>query len=70
MNKWNIVTCNESGDYYVIPLDKRDEWIDYIEMGVYEDNAKPPTWAIYVGGFPEDVKFKEFEGRWSLRNDE
>ena len=60
---WHIVVSDDTGDYYVIPLDKQEEWDQYLEDIWSENPPQPKEWAHYVGGFPQEVKFKEWEKR-------
>ena len=49
------IVNNESGDYFVIPVDKQKAW----ETFIYEEygEGEQPDWAEYIGGFPSLIKF-------------
>lgn len=59
-NGWNIVVSDSTGDYYVIPISKREEWYALAEnyFGV-EEGETMPEWAHYIGGSCEYVCFRE-----------
>ncbi len=41
--KGDVLVQSESGDWYIIPFERLDDWD---ESGFIDDN--PPNWAIYV----------------------
>lgn len=56
-----IVVDNGSGDYYYIPEDKEAEWYAILED--VENFTGDPEWAVYFGGYPTQVRFKEPQAR-------
>lgn len=52
------VTSNESGDYYVIPVSKMDHWQEWLYS---EEFVEVPDYAHYIGGFPNMIKFDNWE---------
>lgn len=53
--KGEVLVMNESSDWYVVPIEKRDEWYD---KWSYTDD--PPNWAIYIQD-PESIILYEWE---------
>lgn len=61
---WYIVISDETGDYYVIPENRIEDWERYLD-GIGNINLpNHPEWATYVGGYPEQVRFC---GGWKAR---
>jgi len=54
------LTTDDDGHFYVIPLDKQDEWVAWNESenAIFGD---PPDWADPVGGSPGLVVFPEYD---------
>ena len=49
---------NESGDWFVIPADKAQDW----ENWLYSENCDDvPEYATYIGGYPNLIKFDRWE---------
>lgn len=50
------IAHNESGDYFVIPVEKQDDWEDWLySERVYTEET--PSYATYIGGFPTLIQF-------------
>jgi len=63
-----ILTTDGDSHWFVIPVDKRDEWRIYVDKATtYWDGlltTEPPVqpdWADEVGGAPSRVIFSDYE---------
>jgi hypothetical protein len=45
--------------WYVIPVQNREEWYDWLEQDPYEASEQP-EWAVSVGGSPNLVEFHNY----------
>lgn len=51
------IVDNESGDYFVIPTDKKQDWENWLSE--YSDEV--PEYADYIGGFPNGICFPSYD---------
>ena len=59
------IVDDDDGHHYVIPVDKEEEWSDWVEsatnywneMKYDEEEPELPEWADSIGGCPSLVKF-------------
>jgi hypothetical protein len=65
-----ILTTDDDSHWYVIPADKRDDWLSYVSKSTYywehvipegEEAPVQPDWAIALGRGPSSVKFYDYE---------
>jgi|GEM_PF-3296535 len=52
-----VLVQDESGDWYVIPQERRADWS---ELMCDEDCHDIPKWALGVYSLPESVVFRDF----------
>lgn len=56
-----MIVDDGTGDYFVIPVDKHDNWVKYLD-DIWEDNPpQQPEWAHYFGGFPSMISFTDWK---------
>lgn len=48
---------DESGDFFVIPVDRQDEWIEM--MNIPDDISEYPDWAIHIGAY-QNIEFENW----------
>lgn len=54
--RW-FLDCDQSGHDYLVPVSKRDEWEQWVDLPEDDPNAwMVPPWAIAVNG-PSQVTF-------------
>ena len=53
------IVDNESGDYFVIPVNYKDDWDDWLYSDQMDEET--PHYAEYIGGFPTLIKFDNWE---------
>jgi hypothetical protein len=62
MSEYFFLTTDDSGHWYVVPLDKTKEWQDWVDMdGNIPESWDAPTWAYEVGGCPSKIIFKDWK---------
>ncbi len=58
-----FLTQDSDSHWYVVPVDKEDEWNNWCEIDSDDERAwTPPLWAVEVGGSPTTVHFTN----WTL----
>lgn len=55
-----MITSDNDGHYYVIPVDKTEEWDEFCESPDYE-NVELPDYADEIGGCSTLVHFPSYE---------
>ena len=54
-----ILVQDDSCHWYIIPFDKRDNWLEWLESDEIELGCVP-SYAVSIGGSPSLVKFSEY----------
>ena len=51
-----FVDRDESGDYYCVPVNQKEQWQEWIDGG-YEESDTPPGDIFYIGGHASCITF-------------
>lgn len=54
---------DESAHWYVIPVNRREDWYRFVESLDKDDCPVPDGWAVPVGGAPSLVTFEQYQIR-------
>ena len=59
-NSCYFLDYDDDGYWYIIPVDFRDRWIDWLDMGC--PDSPPPFFADRLKGHPNQVEFENPKG--------
>lgn len=61
MEEEYILTQDNDAHWYVIPADREDDWVDFLDIDPDDEAAwDVPDWAEQIGGSPSLVKFSGY----------
>ena len=55
------LACDNDAHWYVIPMDRRAEWNDWLDIDADDERAwQVPAFARAIGGSPTRVTFEQY----------
>ena len=56
------ITTDQDSHYYVVPLEKKDEWEAWCNLDPEQEDAwDPPNFAYAIGGCPTQIVFENWK---------